>query len=103
MKKFVKIYLDTYRMYNDGLEAYTCWNTIFNLRPLNLGTRIDYVLCTKNIECTGSGILTEVIGSDHCPVFGEFNIDEYSDDSKNLVKRKNNLLGFFNLERPRNN
>ncbi|ELA41476.1 uncharacterized protein VICG_01460 [Vittaforma corneae ATCC 50505] len=95
MKKLVDCYVDTFRLFNDGLSKYTCWNTIFNLRPANLGTRIDYILCSKDIRCTKSGILPEIKGSDHCPVFAEFEVEPYEEDGVNLAKRKNNLLAFF--------
>lgn len=95
MKRLVDDYTDTFRLYSDELARYTCWNTIFNLRPANLGTRIDYVLCSKDIKCIKSGILSGIKGSDHCPVFAEFDIEPYEEHGVNLAKRKNNLLSFF--------
>lgn len=95
MKEFVSVFKDTFRMYNNEIEQYTCWNTIFNLRPVNYGTRIDYVLCTSDILCCAAGIMPEIKGSDHCPVYAEFKIENFVDDRVDLSKRKNNLLDFF--------
>lgn len=97
MKSFTERFLDTFRMYSKELEQYTCWNVIFNLRPANLGTRIDYILCTADIECTGAGIMQDVRGSDHCPVYATFKVEEF-EGSGNLLKRNNNLLGFFKMQ-----
>lgn len=96
MRELIKRYIDTFRLYNHDLSQYTCWNVMFNLRPMNLGTRIDYILCSEDMECIGSGIMPEMKGSDHCPVFSEFNIEPFEGKQENLVKKKNNLLAFFN-------
>ncbi|RDW63857.1 hypothetical protein BP5796_10359 [Coleophoma crateriformis] len=50
---------------------FTCWETKINARPGNFGSRIDYVLCSKDWEhwfCE-SNIQEGLIGSDHCPVY----------------------------------
>ena len=88
-------------MYNKELEKYTCWNSIYNLRSKNWGTRIDYVLCTKDVECSDSGIMAEIMGSDHCPVYAVFKIDKVCDENgmKNLVKTKNNLFDYFSQKK----
>lgn len=95
MKKLIDEYIDTFRLFNSKLSQYTCWNTIFNLRPVNLGTRIDYIICSRDIKCVGSKIMPEIKGSDHCPVISEFEIDEYKNEGTNLASRNNNLLSFF--------
>lgn len=95
LKDLVVKYQDTFRMHNKKLEQFTCWNTIFNLRRINWGTRIDYILCTNDIECTNADIMPQILGSDHCPVYSDFTIEKYEDDGKNLVKRKNNLFDFL--------
>lgn len=99
MRDIISQFTDTFRLYNDSLAQYTCWNVIFNLRPANLGTRIDYILCSKDLKCLKSGIMPEIKGSDHCPVFSEFDISSYEDKEHNLVKKKNNLLSFFNTKK----
>lgn len=95
MKKLARSYVDTFRLFNNELSQYTCWNVLMNMRAVNLGTRIDYVLCSDDIECVSSGIMPETKGSDHCPVFADFNLEVFEDDKRNLAKKKNNLLAFF--------
>lgn len=95
MNNLVENFVDTFRIHNKQVEQYTCWNVLFNLRPINWGSRIDYVLCSKDVECSDSGIMPEIMGSDHCPVFAILNLEEIKDDEKNIVKRKNNLFDYF--------
>lgn len=95
LKNLMKNLVDTFRIFNHKTEQYTCWNTMLNLRPANLGTRIDYVLCSKDMDCENAGIMPEVMGSDHCVAYADFKIESFCDDKKNLVKSKNSLLDFF--------
>lgn len=95
MRKLLDEYIDTFRLFHSELAMYTCWNTIFKLRPINLGTRIDYILCSKDMKCTGSKIMPGIMGSDHCPVYAEFHIELCEETGLNLAKRKNNLFSFF--------
>ncbi|KAM0680934.1 hypothetical protein GINT2_000716 [Glugoides intestinalis] len=95
MKTLAASYVDTFRLFNKELTQYTCWNVLMNMRAVNLGTRIDYVLCSDDIECASSGIMPEIKGSDHCPVFADFNLEVFEDEKRNLAKKKNNLLAFF--------
>lgn len=95
-----RIYKDTFRMHNDTLREYTCWNTYLgNRNGVNLGTRIDYIFCTEDIECTASGTMQEVMGSDHCPVYSEFCLECVAESAGNLVLRKNNLLCYFKFKK----
>ena len=53
---------------------YTCWEQKINARPGNFGSRIDYVLCSKDFKdwfCE-SNIQEGLMGSDHCPVYAAF-------------------------------
>lgn len=95
LRKLLTHYKDTFRIFNDELEQYTCWNTLLNNREYNLGTRIDYILSSNDIDCTNSEIMSHIMGSDHCPIFSDFNIENYSDDKTNIVKKKNNILDYF--------
>lgn len=66
-------------------KMYTCWNTMKNARAVNAGSRIDYVLISKNykdnkIKLLNSNILPEVHGSDHCPIYSDLAIDFVCDD-----------------------
>ena len=63
--------VDTFRaFYPEQTCAYTVWNTLLNARPANYGTRIDYVLVDSTWMdwVKDAFILSDVMGSDHCPV-----------------------------------
>lgn len=64
-------FIDTLRMFKKGNGFYTWWSHFANARARNVGWRIDYVLVSKTLEkkVKTAGILPEVLGSDHCPVF----------------------------------
>ncbi|KAE8139660.1 Endonuclease/exonuclease/phosphatase [Aspergillus pseudotamarii] len=53
---------------------YTCWEQKINARPGNYGSRIDYVLCSLNMQdwLCDSDIQEGLMGSDHCPVYAMF-------------------------------
>jgi exodeoxyribonuclease III len=89
--------MDTFRIYHSRAQAYTCWNSRLNLRPRNLGTRIDYVLVSqRHASCLrDAGILPEIHGSDHCPVYAELELEVGAGDDNVLKRRKNNLLELF--------
>lgn len=53
-------------------KLYTVWNTMTNARPSNFGSRIDLILATKSIVSHNSGIWPQIMGSDHCPVYTDF-------------------------------
>jgi len=61
---------DPYReLYPDEDEAFTWWNPrIKKFREANKGWRIDYTLVSKNVKVHDAQILTNVFGSDHCPI-----------------------------------
>ena len=64
-------FTDTFRARFPELEgAYSWWSYRFNARANNAGWRIDYFLVSDDIadRVTGASILSEVMGSDHCPV-----------------------------------
>ncbi len=66
-------YVDTFRLfYKDG-GHYTWWSYRFNARARNLGWRIDYILVSEELRdrVKGAGILDDVQGSDHVPVWAE--------------------------------
>ncbi|KMV66032.1 hypothetical protein M970_061340 [Encephalitozoon cuniculi EcunIII-L] len=92
-------YIDAYRALCKRPESYTCWNTMLNLRPRNLGTRIDYILIPARFlnRLKDCDIQPEIHGSDHCPVYAEIDFDVVDDGNNILSKRKNNLLDFFGL------
>ena len=64
-------FTDTFRArHPDATGAYSWWSYRFNARKNNAGWRIDYFLVSNDIadRVTGASILSEVYGSDHCPV-----------------------------------
>ncbi len=69
-------YIDTFRMFNSEPGHYTWWSYRFNARARNIGWRIDYFLVSKDLKnrVKRAEILSDVMGSDHCPVFLEIDI-----------------------------
>lgn len=64
-------FIDTWRHFYPDLEGvYSWWSYRFNARANNSGWRIDYFLTSKDLEdrLKDAEILTDVHGSDHCPV-----------------------------------
>lgn len=63
-------FVDTFRMFNKGNGFYTWWSHWSNARARNIGWRIDYVLVSNMLKnkVESASILSEVMGSDHCPV-----------------------------------
>ena len=63
-------YLDTFREFNQEPENYTWWTYRFKAREKNIGWRLDYFSINKAFReaLTNAEILSDVYGSDHCPV-----------------------------------
>ena len=64
-------FTDTFRArFPELTGAYSWWSYRFNARKNNAGWRIDYFLVSNDVagRVTGASILSEVYGSDHCPV-----------------------------------
>ena len=64
-------FIDTFRyFYPDKEQIYSWWSYRFNARANNAGWRIDYFLASEELEprLQDAQILTEIYGSDHCPV-----------------------------------
>lgn len=65
-----KGFIDTFRhFYPDKEHAYTWWSYFRNARERNSGWRIDYFLVSERLEDSldGAEILSDIMGSDHCP------------------------------------
>ncbi|MDH6367706.1 MULTISPECIES: exodeoxyribonuclease III [unclassified Breznakia] len=63
--------IDSFRYFYPDLEgAYSWWSYRFNARANNAGWRIDYFLVSEKLKdkLVGASILSDVYGSDHCPV-----------------------------------
>lgn len=64
-------FVDTFRyFYPEQEEIYSWWSYRFRAREKNAGWRIDYFLVSERLcnRLADAKILTEVYGSDHCPV-----------------------------------
>jgi len=64
-------FCDTFRtLYPTKEGAYTWWSMMPHIRERNVGWRIDYFIVSKRImpKVTEAFILSDVYGSDHCPV-----------------------------------
>lgn len=64
-------FIDTWRYFNPDLAGvYSWWSYRANARANNAGWRIDYFLTSEALKdrLEAVDILTEVMGSDHCPV-----------------------------------
>ena len=74
-QKFTEVleagFIDTFRyFYPEQEDIYSWWSYRFSARAKNAGWRIDYFCVSESLkeELKGACILTEVMGSDHCPV-----------------------------------
>ncbi|MBL4694323.1 exodeoxyribonuclease III [Candidatus Gracilibacteria bacterium] len=63
-------YVDCFREFNKDPENYTWWSMRAGSRQRNVGWRIDYFFVSKNFrkKIKNCYHLTEVMGSDHCPI-----------------------------------
>ena len=63
-------YADTFRKLNGDIIQYSWWDMKSGARSRNVGWRIDYVFTSPDLEkrLLKAFIMTEVEGSDHCPV-----------------------------------
>ena len=70
-------YHDVWRERNPDRAQYSWWSYRFHAREKNVGWRIDYFVLTEGLVplVRDIRILDEVMGSDHCPVVMEADID----------------------------
>ena len=63
-------FTDSYRYLHPDTEKYSWWSYRFKARERNAGWRIDYFLTSDSIKdkIKDAEILTDVMGSDHCPI-----------------------------------
>ncbi|MBN2104091.1 exodeoxyribonuclease III [bacterium] len=63
-------YLDTFRLFNQEGGNYSWWDYKSRARERNVGWRIDYFFISDNLRSNlqSAFILSEVPGSDHCPI-----------------------------------
>ncbi|GAB4311526.1 MAG: exodeoxyribonuclease III [Methanobacteriaceae archaeon] len=69
-------YVDTFRMFNHGSGQYTWWSYRTRARERNVGWRLDYFFVNQEFKnnIKDSYILSDVMGSDHCPIALEIKI-----------------------------
>lgn len=71
-------YIDTFRhFYPDAKDEYSWWNQRFRARETNAGWRIDYFVISQSAlpYLKAAGIRQDIMGSDHCPVWVEMEIN----------------------------
>ncbi|RAK76711.1 DNA-(apurinic or apyrimidinic site) lyase APN2 [Aspergillus fijiensis CBS 313.89] len=79
---------------------YTCWEQRINARPGNYGARIDYVLCSLEMQdwfCDSNiqeGLMT-MQGSDHCPVYAVLKDSIMFEGKETKVREIMNPAGVF--------
>ena len=64
-------FIDTFRyFYPDAEGIYSWWSYRFKAREKNAGWRIDYFCVSESLKdrLESAAILTDIMGSDHCPV-----------------------------------
>lgn len=63
-------YVDTFRMFSQEGGHYTFWDVVSGARARNVGWRIDYFYVSENLkkQVKDAFIMTDVMGSDHCPI-----------------------------------
>ena len=70
-------FVDTFRyFYPDQEGIYSWWSYRFKAREKNAGWRIDYFLVSEALKdkLKDAKILTDIFGSDHCPVELDINL-----------------------------
>jgi exodeoxyribonuclease-3 len=71
-------YADSLRRFDDGPERYTWWTyRVPSARERNIGWRLDYHCADEGLmkEVRGASIHPAVMGSDHCPVSVDIDVD----------------------------
>ena len=66
-------FVDTFHHLYPDTVRYSWWSYRFSARAKNVGWRIDYFLVSERLKdsITEADILTDIMGSDHCPVMLE--------------------------------
>lgn len=70
-------FTDTFRYFYPQREGvYSWWSYMFKAREKNAGWRIDYFIASDRLDgkLKSADILTDIYGSDHCPVMLEADI-----------------------------
>ena len=63
-------YIDTFRVFNKDPGNYSWWDYKTRARERNVGWRLDYFFVSESLKkrLRSGFIMSEVMGSDHCPI-----------------------------------
>ena len=70
-------WIDVFRhFYPDKRDVYTYWDIKTGARERNVGWRIDYFFVSPNLQnkIKKTSIMTDILGSDHCPILLEMEV-----------------------------
>jgi exodeoxyribonuclease-3 len=69
-------FIDSFRAFNKEPHQYSWWSYRTRARERNLGWRIDYNMVAEPLKdkMKNAAILSQVVHSDHCPVFLEMDL-----------------------------
>ena len=69
-------FVDTFRCLYPDTVSYSWWSYMYHAREKNVGWRIDYFVVSERLmpKVKDSRILTQIPGSDHCPVALEIEV-----------------------------
>lgn len=79
-------YIDTFRLlYPDAIGKYTWWSNRRFKRKENRGWRLDYFFISEKLKdkVLESTMLSDVFGSDHCPILLELNVEYTETTTRN--------------------
>ncbi|MET3695736.1 exodeoxyribonuclease-3 [Bacillus oleivorans] len=72
-------FIDSFRhLYPDQTDSYSWWSYMNKVRERNIGWRIDYFITSKRLALfiKDAQIHSHVMGSDHCPVMLEIDLNQ---------------------------
>ncbi|ODQ68151.1 DNase I-like protein [Nadsonia fulvescens var. elongata DSM 6958] len=86
----------TRKFHPNRYGMFTCWNILKNARPGNFGSRIDYIFSTERLSevAVQANIMHDVFGSDHCPIYVDFQL-EYLVEHLEQVEKSENVKQFM--------
>lgn len=70
-------FIDSFRQINQNPHHYSWWSYRAGARKNNKGWRIDYAMLSEHLadKISDAGILSQIVHSDHCPVWVKINVD----------------------------
>ena len=70
-------FVDTFRLFTQGSGHWTWWSAMSKARERDVGWRIDYFLVSGSLKdaVVKAEIHNDIMGSDHCPVSIELDLD----------------------------